>query len=316
MFNLSISKQDELPFKTSDKYKIYNDGSHYVATKYYRSSRKQRYAGSARKDVDILFDNLFLQATKQGLKNKKLEKPLTDFIKSGMQQLFPDYPDLDDYITEHLRRKYKNLALRKKRFCRKAYLNKWNYFVTFTYDDKKHTADSFRRKLRKCLSNLHTRRGWLYMGVFETAPDTGRLHFHGLLYVPSGEMIGTITEKRDYDTTHGKMQIARINDFFSKAFGRNDFEELSESELRYGHRLDYILKYIGKTNERIVYSRGIPTEIYKELTDNDLVADFVDYVTKYVLFDDVVDWTTDILRPRSFRQTTIVDLFCNPPSAG
>ena len=63
-------------------------------------------------------------------------------------------------------------------------MNRWNYFVTFTYDPKKHTAESFNKKLRKCLSNLHTRRGWKYMGVFEEGFENGTLHFQALLYVP------------------------------------------------------------------------------------------------------------------------------------
>ena len=32
-------------------------------------------------------------------------------------------------------------------FVRKAYLNRFNYFATFTYDDRKHTEESFRKKL-------------------------------------------------------------------------------------------------------------------------------------------------------------------------
>lgn len=316
MLNSFFSKADQLPFKTDEAYKIYNDGGHYVATKYYRSPFT--HIGNAKEytDIDIAFDSLYATAMKNGLKDGKSEKPLTEFIRSELALLFSDYPDLDGFIADKLRRKRHNLAVRKKRFRRKAYLNKWNYFITLTYDDKKQTAETFRAKLRKCLSNLHTRRGWRYMGVFECAPDTGRLHFHALLYVPENEMVGNIVATRDYSTAQGKMQIAHINDFFAERFGRNDFEEVSESELRHGYTLDYILKYIGKTNERIVYSRGIATEVYKRLTDNDIVTDYVDYVTKYVLFDDVIDWTEDVLRLKNYRQMTIVDLFCNPPQAG
>ena len=37
------------------------------------------------------------------------------------------------------------------------------------------------------------------MGVFENAPETERLHFHALMYIPDGEMIGNIYEKKDYN---------------------------------------------------------------------------------------------------------------------
>ena len=35
-------------------------------------------------------------------------------------------------------------------------------------------------------------------------------------------------------------------------------------------------------------------EIYKELSDNDIVGVCFDFVLKYVLWDDVLDWERDI----------------------
>ena len=55
--------------------------------------------------------------------------------------------------------------------------------------------------------------------------------------------------------------------------------------------------YVGtrlKTGEKIVYSRGIPAEICVELPASDIAGTFIDFVTKYVLFDDVIDWERDI----------------------
>ena len=167
--------------------------------------------------------------------------------------------------------------------------------------------------MRRCLSNLHTRRGWRYMGVFERAPETGRLHFHGLLYVPAGEMLGKCEEKTDYSTAQGQMQTRNENSFFAQWYGRNDFEEITQSQLEAGDSVDYILKYIGKTNERIVYSRGIPTEICMKLSANDIITEMTnDFVLKYVVFDDVVNWERDILRHRFNKQMSITDLLCNP----
>ena len=302
---------DELQKPAETYYKIYNDGGHYIATRCYRSQMQPMERNRKREDIDIFFDSLYTAAMQDGLKGDEM----TAYIKTGILLLFSDYSDLDKYIADKIERKLHNLYARKKRFRRKANLNRWNYFVTFTYDDGKHDADSFRAKLRKCLSNLHTRRGWRYMGVFERAPESGRLHFHGLLYIPDGEHIGTITEKTDYSTAQGKMQTTHENDFFQKTFGRNDFEELNEMELKHGQTLNYLLKYIGKTGERIVYSRGIPTEIYRKLNDGEIVTEMNDFGTKYILFDDVISWERDIMHFKR-KQMSIIDLICNPPRYG
>ena len=150
------------------------------------------------------------------------------------------------------------------------------------------------------------------MGVFEYAPETGRLHFHGLLYVPDGEQIGTISEKTDYSTAQQKMQTYCENDFFARNFGRNDFVALSADQLKYGSALQYILKYIDKTDEKVCYSRGIPTEICKQLSCDEIITNFFDFVEKFVLFDNVVDFEKDILRHTRRKQMTIADYVCNP----
>ena len=173
-------------------------------------------------------------------------------------------------------------------------MNRWTHFVTITYSDEKHTETEFRAKLRKCLSNLHTRHKWRYMGVFERAPETGRLHFHALVYVPENEMIGTITEKQDYSTKQHKMQTTHENDFFLLRFGRNDFEEISLVELKHGNAVSYLLKYIEKTGEKITYSRGIPAELHTTIDNDDIASKIRNFVLKYVLFDDVIDWERDI----------------------
>lgn len=274
--------------------KVYNDGSCYIAVPSDTGKRKPKERSYVRMPIDDLFDELYLQAMKENVSRDELH----DYIKAGLFEQYPDKWGLDDFIDKKIDRVRRNLAVRKKRFRRKAYLNPWNYFVTFTYSDKLQSEESFKKRLRKCLSNLHTRRGWLYMGVFEHAPDTGRLHFHAIMYVPEGAMVGKIYEREDYSTKHHKMQIIHPNTFFEASFGRCDFEELSETELRRGTTLNYLLKYLEKTDERIVYSRGIPTEFFKEINDNDVICEMVDFVVKYVLFNDVVDYEIDVKRTK------------------
>lgn len=293
-----------------EKRKAFENGKHDIGMRIDISSNKG--VSGTRSAFDILFDDLFMQAYNKGLRDRKLEKYMSEYIHDGLLSLFTEEEIAEVDIPERAKRKMNNLHHRKKRFRRKAYLNKWNYFVTFTYNDKFHDEDTFRRKLRRCLSNLHTRRGWRYMGVFERAPETGRLHFHGLLYVPAGEMLGKLEEKTDYSTAQGKMQTRNENSFFERWYGRNDFEEITPSQLEYGDSVEYILKYIGKTNERIVYSRGIPTEICMVLSPKDIITEMKDdFVLKYVIFDDIVNWERDIMRYRFSKQMSITDLLCN-----
>lgn len=274
-----------------------------------RDKMKPEIKVSKRSALDVAFDGIYKQALENGFE----DEALVDNVKAGLLKLFPERTDLDGYIVDKLEKQKRNVYARKKRFRRKASLNRWNYFVTVTYDDEKQTEETFRKKLRKCLSNLSTRRGWKYMGVFERAPETGRLHFHGLVYVPHGQMVGEITEKQDYSTRLGRMQTTHSNGFFENGFGRNDFEELNAMELKHGQTLNYILKYIGKTGERIVYSRGIPTQVFKKIEEKDIVTRMQDYMQKYLLFDDSIKWERDVLHYTHYKQMTIIDLLCNPP---
>ena len=181
----------ENPFEERHYYKIYNDGGHYVATRVVRSKGKRPPKKPAQTALDIAFDSLYFQAVRKGLKNDEM----ADFIQAGLEKLYPASSTLRKYVLENIDKKQRNIWKRIKRFKRKAKMYRWNYFVTFTYDPKKHTVESFRKKLRKCLSNLHTRRDWKYMGVFEEGFENGTLHFHALLYVPENEMIGRLIKK-------------------------------------------------------------------------------------------------------------------------
>ena len=267
--------------------KVYNDGGHYIATPYIPQRVPKK---KAKEDVQEIFDSLYAIAIKDG----KNEHETKDFLFDNLCAFFENDEQTEIFIKEQIKRKAFNLYQRKKRFKRKAYLNAWTHFITITYSDKMLNEEDFRKKLRKCLCNFHTRRGWRYMGVFERAPETGRLHFHALLYVPACEMIGELTEKQDYSTRQHKMQKTIENSFFAEKFGRNDFKEITQGELRKGNTLAYLLKYIQKTGERIVYSRNIPEYIYKEIDQKDIASEMQDFVLKYVLFDDVIDWEKDV----------------------
>ena len=249
---------DDCPF---DKvYKIYSDGSHYIAREAVHG-RKQPRRIRRPQEIDGLFEELYriaLQSVLDGKEKTTAEKveKLVEFIVTGLEDHYPYYPDLEGYVRENVERKLRNAWKREKRFRRKAYLNRWNYFVTFTYSDQKHTEQTFRKKLRKCLSNLHTRRGWLFMGVPERGEKSGRMHYHFLVYIPEGEMVGVLTKRRDYSLRKGTVVETFSNSFFERKFGRNDFEELNVMEMKSGEAVGYLLKYLRKTGERIVYRDG------------------------------------------------------------
>lgn len=280
----------ENPFEEKNYYKIYHDGSHPVATRVVRSKGKKPPKKPANTALDIAFDSLYFQGVRQGLKGDAM----ADYIQAGLEKLYPASSTLRKYILEKIDKKQRNLWKRIKRFKRKVNMNRWTYFVTFTCDPKKHTEESFRKKLRKCLSNLHTRRGWKYMGVFEYGEKNGAIHFHALIYVPNNEMIGEIVTISEYSKKRGERYTRYANTFFDEYFGKSDFQEVNPILLKRGGTSRYLVKYITKTGEKIVYSRGIAEVIYKELGESDIVGTYLDFVTKYVLWDDVIDWARDL----------------------
>ena len=298
-----LPRNTYLPFPNTKKiYKIYKDGNHYVGTIDKAINHRKSPLRLGLTEEQRFFDEQYFIAFKNGVKKNALFLTL----KNAMIGQYPTMQNVDDFVKDNINRKRHNYFSRLKRFKRKANLNLWNKFVTITYDDKKMDADTFRRRLRKCLSNLHSRKGWRYMGVFELGEDNGRLHFHALMYIPEDKMIGEIVERKDYSTKDHKMQTIHTNTFFANTFGRNDFEDLSQKEIRYGKTLDYLTKYLQKTNEKIVYSRGIPTEIYKEIDDKDIATEMLDFGVKFVFFDDVIDIATDVMNFR-YKQGNLFD---------
>lgn len=273
------------PFRLQEPLcKIYHDGSNYVATMVHE--RKTFSSGQTVKtEIDFAFDNYYLQAMQQGLTKVQT----ITFIFNALQSEFGGQSDLLEYVHKKIKDARRNFFARLKRFRRKAFLNSWNFFTTITYDDNKMDEVTFRFKLRKTLSNFSTRRGWKYMGVFERAPETNRLHFHAIMFIPENEMVGGIRRIRDYSIKEKKMQVSFSNTFFESTFGRNDFKPLSRIEMRLGNVLSYITKYLMKTGEKIIYSRGIASEIIKRLDRKDFACQYYDFVAKFVLFDDVLE---------------------------
>ena len=267
-------------------YKIYNDGSHFVASLLAKPGGRKPTTPKAPDLARDLFDVLYLSALRAGKQGEDLKAEL----RAGLLSSFPELSDhIETYLNEQIERTLQNLYRRKKRAYRKANMHKWTYFITITYDGEKMSEDEFKRKLKKCLANFHTRRGWRYMGVFERGELNDRLHFHALLYVPAGEMVGELFERKQYSTKRHQWETVQDNTFFAERFGNCEFDEIDEKQMRYGNAAGYILKYLEKSDERLVYSRGIPDHIYMALPQSAFVCKFLDFVDKFVLFDSVID---------------------------
>ena len=211
-------------------------------------------------------------------------------IIQEMKPYFKDKEACEAFVILNFQRKQRNIIVRRIRMCRKANLANFNYFCTFTYDNKLHTEESFKKKLKTCLRNLCFRKQWKYMGVWERAPETNRLHFHGLFYIPKNTNPGKLFEKRDYSFSSHKMQESIQSEYFNNRFGRSDFKEIDENERRLGNALAYLMKYIEKTGEKIVYSKGLPQYFISDIMDEDVVCKIGQEDKKLLLFDNFKCW--------------------------
>lgn len=192
-------------------------------------------------------------------------------ILKDMLPLFKNAEAAELFVKDNLDRKHRNVIVRRMRFARKAFNQRFNFFVTLTYDDKKHDEQSFKKKLLRTISNFAVRKGWKYMGVWERGKKTDRLHFHGLFYIPEGTLSGELQEITDYNyKTHKKRTVVQ-NSFFLDRFGRNEFSEIDDGPL-FGNAISYIMKYMEKTEERIVYSKGLYQYFISDVQGDDVLC--------------------------------------------
>ena len=227
--------------------KVYNDGSHYIAIPQANQVWKRKKKVSKKSSKELKQKQSFEKVYDENKGKSKKEK--IENINKELKKQFESEEQLQNFVNENLERKKRNLIERRKRLYRKAYLQVWSYFCTFTYDDNKLNEEEFKKKLANCFKKLSYRKGWKYIGVWERSPVNNRLHFHGIFYTPT--TIGEFIEKRDYSTKNHKMQTTYQNTYFLDRFGRNDFEEITQQNL--SKSIGYITKYIEKSRQRIGY---------------------------------------------------------------
>lgn len=295
--------------KVYRKCKIYFDGSHYIALPYRHDPDKEvedifAYDKVApiefgkRVNMSDIIDvsdevkkldkakRIFEDNYKEAMSLTKSQR--FDFYYNLLKDIFPERKKCDRYVQDNLNRKFRNFIYRKLRMLRKVNLLKFDYFCTFTYDSEKMNEDDFRKKLKYFLRHRATRNGWKYIGVFERSPEKKRLHFHCLLNAEDNTIPGTFIKKRVWSSKVKKMKIVFENDYIKKRFGVNDFSPIDyEDGEEYMSCINYLLKYIEKSGEKILYSRGL----YQYLVSNvdieeDVVTTHYDLCVKHLLFDD------------------------------
>ncbi len=133
--------------------KVYNDGSHFIAIS--SDAFPHRSKKSLRKNLRFKKDELpcsdsppenkkdrFEVAYKESLSLPKKERK--KHIKEALQGDFADKAELKAFVNKHLERMKTNAIKRKVRLMRKLGLQRWDYFVTFTYSDELYTEETFR----------------------------------------------------------------------------------------------------------------------------------------------------------------------------
>lgn len=211
------------------------------------------------------------------------------FIIHSMKSYFRDEKSTIMYVNEQFERKLRNLICRRVRLTRKVNLQEFNFFCTFTYDGEKHTEESFKKKLQGCFKMMCHRKDWKYVGVWERSPEKKRLHFHGLFYIPEGSMPGELIEVKDYSPIKKKVQMTVQNTYFNKRFGRSDFKTVDDRSML-GEAIAYLTKYMEKTGEKMVYSKGLPQFFISDIMDEDIVCPIGLEDKKLLLFDDFSCW--------------------------
>ena len=235
---------------------------------------------------------LFNELYQDSLSVKKSERRKR--IIAAMLPYFKNETETAYYVDENIQRKQRNLIYRRIRLSRKINLQAFNYFVTFTYNDALHTEDSFKKGLKKTLANFSTRKGWKYVGVWERSPNKQRLHFHGLFNIPNGSMPPMMIEVNDYNFNTHRRQITHQNTYFNDRFGRSDFETIKDKSTL-GSAVAYIMKYLEKTGEKIVYSKGLPQYFISDIMDEDILCPFGMEDKKLLLYDDFRCWDEGVL---------------------
>lgn len=258
------------------KAKVYFDGSHYIGIPHTTQPWKgKKNKPKQKNETQEKVKELYKSET--GTKKEKTEKVIEEINKE-----IKNKEKSTEIVNNVLEKEKRNKTVRLTRLLRKARLQEWTHFCTFTYDSSKLTEEEFRKKLLNCLRHLAHRKNWKYIGVFERSPVEKRLHFHGIFVIP--QMLGEIVETKDYSTKNHQMQVAHQSTYFLERFERNDFRPIDKNGI--DDSIKYLTKYIGKDDEKIIYSKHLQTYFVRDILEEDVVCTIAQEDRKILLYDD------------------------------
>lgn len=125
--------------------------------------------------------------------------------------------------------------------------------------------------------------------LWERSPKKKRLHFHGIFYIPEGTMPNMRIDVIDYNFKAHRRQVSHQITYFNDRFGRSDFRPIEDRQML-GGVIAYIVKYLEKTGEKIVYSKALPQYFISDVMDEDVACTMGEEQEKLVLHDDFGCW--------------------------
>ena len=238
-------------------------------------------------DFDIKFRECYLESLRR--RKRVAQDEQRSFILMKLREEFPDVPDLAEKVDAKLCPEITAYYKRLRRLSEKLFLNRFNYFVTLTYDDKKfESEEEFRKAITMTLAHFANRRGWRYCYCFERGGLNGRLHIHGFFYVPKGEMPGEIAVRKKYRVKDNKLQILNVNTWFEENYGINEFSPLDRDIVRLGDVIKYCSDYCFKSGDNVHYSRHLPCALEETVNNSDIYGKFEENVEKFILDEETV----------------------------
>lgn len=265
--------------------KVTHEENHFIAT-IPRPGTSHSGGRAERSRCVELFERFYMEARQKKISEHKICEYIGDRI---MQECDIEDWLFEDDIKKLFKRTKLNIHKRIRRYKQKLYWLDPNYYVTFTYSDRKETRESFEARLKKTLSNFKERHGWLCMVVPEEGAKNGRLHFHCFLKIPENGMVGELFLNSAFSSKRRKREYFTDNTYFNARFGQSDWHKISREDLQGNGLESYLTKYLSKSGNKIFYSRGIPTEIYMVIdTEKDVFCTYYDAAWKMILFDAAV----------------------------
>ena len=107
-------------------------------------------------------------------------------------------------------------------------------------------------------------------------------------------MPGMPVDVIDYNFKAHRRIVTHQNSYFNDRFGRSDFAPIEDRQML-GSAVAYIVKYLEKTGEKIVYSKGLPQYFLSDIMEEDVVCPFGLEDKKLLLYDDFRCWDEGVL---------------------